>query len=345
MKKNILKIIAVCTMVISLVGCGNKNSNTSKTVDKQSGSEGNKIEIKIACVGNEEHQSTIAANLFKELVEKESSDFKIDVYPNASLGGEREAAEGVKFGTIQMTVATSDGTLPAWVPEVQILSIPYLFENSDEAYRALDGIISEKLNPQFEEAGFKHLAFGELGFRHFTNSKKEIKNVSDMAGLSIRVQEAPIWFALMESLNASAVPVSFNELYTALQQGMVDGQENPIASIATSKFYEVQKYLCLDGHTYGAVSMIMNLDFFNKLTDEQQKVIETASKEAAIKQREVVSEQEEGYLQEIKDNGMVVTEPEKASFIEATNDIYKKPEVAKIVSPEFVEEVREFLKK
>ncbi|CDZ74215.1 TRAP-T family tripartite ATP-independent periplasmic transporter [Peptoniphilus sp. ING2-D1G] len=346
MKKIISKILVLAIMLGLLAGCSGGGSSTDKTDSASPAAEGggDKIEIKIACVGNEDHQSTIAAKLFKEKLEEKSDDFKIDIYPNASLGGEREAAEGVKLGTIQMTIVTSDGTLPAWVPDIQVLSIPYLFENSEKAYTALDGIITEKLNSKFEEAGFKHLAYGELGFRHFTNSKKEINSAEDLKGLSIRVQEAPIWFALLESLGASAVPVPFNELYTALQQGMCDGQENPVASIATSKFNEVQKYLSLDGHTYAAISYIMNKDFFDGLTPEQQEAIQSASTESAQEQRKVVSEKEAEYLQQLKDSGMIVTEPDKASFVEATKDIYTLPEVKKLVSPEFVDEVREAIK-
>lgn len=341
--KNLKKIISVILtfliITLTITGCGSKKEN--KTA-KDSPSE--KIQIKLGCVGNEKHQSTIAAELFKKYLEESSDDFEVNVYPNAQLGGEREMAEGTKLGTIQMTIVTSDGTLPAWVPEIQILSIPYLFGNQEKAYKALDGIISEKLNPKFEEAGFKHLAFGELGFRHFSNSKKEIKTVDDMKGLSFRVQEAPIWFALLDSLNASAVPVSFNELYTALQQGMVDGQENPIATVATQKFYEVQKYLSLDGHTYAAVSMVMNKDFFDKLTPKQQELVQNAANKAAKEQRKVVSEHEAEYLEELKNNGMVITEVDKNSFVEATKEIYKKPDIEKLVSPEFVDEVREYVK-
>lgn len=338
-KKIFTSILVVLLISITLTACGSKKeTNTAKS------SASGKIQIKIGCVGNEQHQSTIAADLFKKYLEETSDDFEVNVYPNAQLGGEREMAEGTKLGTIQMTIVTSDGTLPAWVPEIQILSIPYLFENQEKAYKALDGIISEKLNPKFEEAGFKHLAFGELGFRHFSNSKKEIKTVEDMKGLSFRVQEAPVWFALLDSLNASAVPVSFNELYTALQQGMVDGQENPIATVATQKFYEVQKYLSLDGHTYAAVSMVMNKDFFDKLSPEQQEAVQNAANKAAEEQRKVVSEHEEEYLEELKNNGMVITEVDKNSFVEATKDIYTKPDVAQLVSPEFVNEVRDYIK-
>lgn len=333
--KKVLSLILVLVMATAvLAGCsGGKDK-------KSSASKGDKVEIKIATVGNEEHQSTIMAQYFKEELEKlYNGNVNVTIYPNGSLGGEREAAEGVKLGTIQMTVVTSDGTLPAWVPDTQILSIPYLFENKEQAYKLLDGTISDYLNPKFEEQGFKHLGFGELGFRHFTNNIKEIKSASDMKGMSIRVQEAPIWFALMESVGASAVPVSFNELYTALQQGMVDGEENPIASIYTSKFNEVQKYLTLDGHTYAAVSMVMNKKFYDGLPEDLQKAIDQAAKNAVPRQRKAVDEKEGQYLQSLKDAGMVVTEPDKASFVEATKDIYKRDDVKKLVNPEFVEKV------
>lgn len=332
MKRLISLVIAVVMLAGILVGCSGGGSNTGSNA-------GNKpVEIKIATVGNDEHQSTIMAKYFKEELEKlYDGELKIDIYPNGSLGGEREAAEGVKLGTIQMTVVTSDGTLPAWVPDIQVLSIPYLFENKEQAYKVLDGVITEQLGPKFEEQGFKHLGFGELGFRHFTNNVREIKSAADMKGLSIRVQEAPIWFALMKSLQASAVPVSFNELYTALQQGMVDGQENPIASIATSRFNEVQKYLTLDGHTYAAVSMIMNKGFYDGLPEDLRAAIDQAAKNAVPRQREAVSAKEAEYLQQLKDSGMVVIEPDNASFVEATKDLYKLDEVKALVNPELVE--------
>lgn len=331
--KRIISILFIVVMLSSLLaGCASNGSGAGAA------SNGKPVEIKIAAVGNENHQSTIMAQMFKEELEKLAPGrANVTIYPNGALGGEREAAEGVKLGTIQMTVVTSDGALPAWVPDIQVLSIPYLFENKQQAFKVLDGVITEKLGPKFEEQGFKHLGFGELGFRHFTNNKKEIKTAADMKGLSIRVQEAPIWFALMQSLEASAVPVSFNELYTALQQGMVDGQENPIASIATSKFNEVQKYLTLDGHTYAAVSMVMNKGFYDGLPEDLRKAIDQAAKNAVPRQREAIAAKEDGYLKQLKDSGMIVTEPDKASFVEATKDLYKRDEVKKLVNPELVE--------
>ncbi len=340
MKKIISLVLAMVMISIMITGCSGGNTSSSSSGNNGGNSSNGSIEIKIAAVGNDDHQYTVAANYFKEELEKlYDGELKIDIYSNGALGGEREAAEGVKLGTIQMTCVTSDGALPAWVPDTQILSIPYLFETKEEAYRLLDTVISEDLDPKFEAQGFKHLGFAELGFRHFTNNTKEIKTAADMKGLSIRVQEAPIWFALMNSLQCSGVPVAFNELYTALQQGMVDGQENPIGSIYSSKFNEVQKYLTLDGHTYAAGSMIMNLDFYNSLPQDLQEAIDEAAKISLARQREKIDEVENQYIEELKASGMIVTEPDKSTFVEATKDLYKLDEVKKLVDPALVEKV------
>lgn len=342
MKKVISLVLVLAMMSTALVGCsGNQKTPTDSGAAAPSDAAATSektVEIKIATVGNEDHQSTIAAQIFKDEVEKTSNGkVTATIFPNGSLGGEREAAEGVKLGTIQMTIVTSDGALPAWVPDIQVLSIPYLFANKQEAYDILDNTLQEELAPKFEEQGFMHLGFAELGFRHFTNNVKEVKSAGDMKGLSIRVQEAPIWFALMEKLGATATPVPFNELYTALQQGMVDGEENPITSIATSKFNEVQKYLTLDGHTYAAESIIMNKDFYNGLSDEVKGYINAAVAVAVSGQREAVSAKEEEYLQQLKDSGMIVTEPDLDSFVQATEGLYQLDAVKKLVDPALVE--------
>jgi len=350
MKRIICLVLALVMMGTLLTACGGSAAETTTAAGgdtTQAGSgetttgaqvSADAVEIKIATVGNEKHQSTLAANFFKEKLEEVSGgSMTATIYPNASLGGEREEAEGVKLGTIEMTIVTTDSTLPSWVPEVQVLSIPYLFANKEEAYYILDEVLQDEFAPLFEAQGFKHLGFVELGFRHFTNNVREVVKAEDMNGLSIRVQEAPIWFALMDALGATATPVSFNELYTALQQKMVDGQENPITSIAASGFDEVQKYMVLDGHTYAAESIIMNLSFYNNLTDEQKVWVEEAVAYAIPAQRAAVDSMEEGYLEQIRGNGVTVSEPDLDSFKAATADLYKRPEVTALVSPELVE--------
>ena len=340
--KKLTALILTLAMTLSLAACGS-NSSGQTGGTSAGGASGKSYTIKLGTTGNEEHQSTIAANFFKEKVEElTDGGISVEVYPNSQLGSEREMAEGVKLGTIEMTIVTTDGTLPAWVPETQVLSIPYLLTSKKVAYDVLDNTLQPYFAPLFEAQGFKHLAFCELGFRHFTTNKQEITCAADMKGQTIRVQEAPIWFALTDSLGAIGTPVSFNELYTALQQGMVDGQENPIASIASSKFYEVQKYMCLDGHTYGAESILMSLDYYNALPAEYQTAVDEAASYASEKQREQVSANEAEQLQQIKDSGTIVCEdPDIASFQEATADLYMRPEVQEIVTPELTEMVRE----
>lgn len=222
--KKLITLLLALAMVLSLAACGSKDTPAPDGQNTPAAT----YKIKLGTTGNEEHQSTIAANFFKEKVEELTNGaVTVEIYPNSQLGSEREMAEGVKLGTLEMTIVTTDGTLPAWVPETQVLSIPYLLTSKEVAYEVLDNTLQPYFAPLFEAQGFKHLAFCELGFRHFTTNKREITCAADMKGQSIRVQEAPIWFALTDSLGATATPVAFNELYTALSQGMVDGQETP----------------------------------------------------------------------------------------------------------------------
>ena len=352
MKKMLSLALAAAMSLSLLAGCGGGNQPAGSTGTTNPGTPGNTstpnggtaatVTMKIATTGNEKHQSTIAAQAFADKV-KELSGGQIEatVYPNSSLGSEREAAEGVNMGSIEMTIVTSDGALPSFVPETQVLSIPYMFETKEEAYYALDNFLQEELGPKFEAQNMKHLAFCELGFRHFTNNVREVTKASDMNGLSIRVQEAPIWFALADSLGFIATPIAFNELYTALQQKTVDGQENPIASISSSAFDEVQKYMCMDGHTYAAESMIMNLAFYNGLTEEQRGWVDEAAAYARDYQRQTVSDMEAEMLESIKANGVTVCEnPDIQSFKDATADLYKQDAVTALVDPALTEAVR-----
>lgn len=342
MKKTISVILAAA-LTMSLTACSGSEpvptEAASTAVEKEAVAEA--ITMKIATTGNEVHQSTIAAQAFADkLSELSSGQMEATVYPNSQLGSEREATEGVKMGSIEMTVVTSDGAVPSFVPETQVLSIPYMFETKEEAYYVLDNFLQEELAPKFEAQGMKHLAFCELGFRHFTNNKAEVKSAADMKGLSIRVQEAPIWFALADSLEFIATPIAFNELYTALQQSTVDGQENPIATISSSAFDEVQKYMCMDGHTYAAESILMNLDFYNGLTEEQQAWVDEAAIYARDYQRETVTSMEAEMLENIKSKGVIVCEePDIQSFKDATADLYMKDEVVALVNPELTEAV------
>ncbi|MFQ8842689.1 MAG: TRAP transporter substrate-binding protein DctP [Clostridium fessum] len=169
-----------------LTGCG-------------STSDSGHIKLKIATVGNEKHQSTMAAAAFQEKLEELAGDrFEVTIYPSAQLGGEREMAEGVKIGSIELAIVTTDGALPSFVPETQVLAIPYLFADKQEAYYDTWIIRCRKNWNRSLRHRALNTGFCELGFRHFTNNKKEVTKASDMKGLSIRVQESPIWFSLAD---------------------------------------------------------------------------------------------------------------------------------------------------
>lgn len=174
--KKLITLLLALAMVLSLAACGSKDTPAPDGQNTPAAT----YKIKLGTTGNEEHQSTIAANFFKEKVEELTNGaVTVEIYPNSQLGSEREMAEGVKLGTLEMTIVTTDGTLPAWVPETQVLSIPYLLTSKEVAYEVLDNTLQPYFAPLFEAQGFKHLAFCELGFRHFTTNKREITCAAD----------------------------------------------------------------------------------------------------------------------------------------------------------------------
>ena len=232
MKKKLALVLAVLMLLLTLTACGGKTAPAAPAA-------GASQTFKVALTGSDTHQYTIAMKMLNDILQKKSNGrLKLELFLNSALGGEREAVEGVIMGSIDMTMVTVDGVVPSWVKDTAVMSIPYLFTSKEAAYKALDNYLKPRLEPLYIAAGLKNLGFGELGFRHFTNNKRAVKTAADMKGLLIRVQESPVWFGLVESLGATPQPVAFNELYTALQQGVVDGQENPFGSIASMKFYE-----------------------------------------------------------------------------------------------------------
>ncbi len=283
------------------------------------------LEFKLAHVGSMQHQYQLASAYFKNLVEQRSKgEIKVNIFPQAQLGSEREEIEGVRMGTIEMAVVAAGGALPGWVPELQVLGIPYLFQNRKQAYAVLDGPIGEELSGLIQKKGFYNLGFWEVGFRNFTNNTRPIKTPADMKGLKIRVQESKIWLEFIKSLGAIPTPIPFGELYSALQQGVVDGQENPVATIKSMKFYEVQKYLTLDGHTYEPAAVLVNPKWFDSLSQDQQKIIRQATLDTTRYIRNLLTQQEKEEVAFLKQAGVKVEEnPDLAAFAKATQNLYK----------------------
>lgn len=283
------------------------------------------VEFKFAHSGSLEHQYQIGAEQFRKLVEEKSKgELKVNIFPQAQLGSEREEAEGVRMGTIEMTSIAAGGALPAFVPEMQIFGVPYLFKTRAQVYSVLDGAVGEELNGYMKSKGFVNLAFWEVGFRNFTNNIRPIAAPADMKDMKIRVQESKIWMEFIKRLGAIPTPIPFSELYSALQQKVVDGEENPVATIYSMKYYEVQKYVTLDRHTYEAAVVLANPKWFESLSEAHRKIILDSAKEAAQYQRKVLEDKENDQLKVIREAKVEILEnPNIDAFVEATKDLHK----------------------
>ncbi|WP_010648081.1 DctP family TRAP transporter solute-binding subunit [Oceanobacillus massiliensis] len=286
------------------------------------GAAGDTVTLKLAHTGSETHQYQIAAEKFKELVEeKTDGSIEVEIHGNSTLGSEASAVEQVMDGSIEMTTVSADSSFANTVPEMNVFGLPYLFEDRDHVYRTLDGDIGQELLDLTESQNMKGLGYWEVGFRHITNSTKEITTPEDVKGLQIRVQPSPVWESHMKAIGASPTPVDFNELYSAMDQGVVDGQENPLPTIDSMKFYEVQKYVSLTSHTYSPAIVVMNNDVWNGLDEEQQTAVQEAVDETTTYHREALAEKEEEILKTLEENDVIITEPDREAFREATKDV------------------------
>jgi len=284
--------------------------------------------IRIAYVLSEKQAAHIVLSEFVKpyLEEKSGGRIKVELYPNGVLGGDRQVAEAVQLGTVQMTIVTP-AVLSGFEPRIQILTFPYLFRSWEQSEEAINGELGEKISNMFSPLGLKFLAFGGNGFRHISNNRRPITKVEDLKGLKIRTMENPIHIATFRALGANPTPMSYTELYSGLQQKTVDAQENPIALVYTSKFYEVQKYYTLDGHVFAFTVVLINDDFFSSLPIDLQELVKDAFQQYAVKQKALTRKQNEEMLVSLKNEGMQINEltPEqKQEFIKATQPVYEE---------------------
>jgi TRAP-type transport system periplasmic protein len=281
--------------------------------------------IKISNGINEQHPTYLACLKFKEIVEsKLPGKYTIQAYANAQLGDDVRATEAVRMGTLEM-VATSASPLTGLIPQFMVLDLPFLFASDKQADAVLDGSVGAKLAAASADKGLKLLAYYENGFRQLTNSAHEVKSPADLKGLKIRTMENPIHLAAWKALGANPTPMPFSEVFTAMQQKTIDGQENPIPTIYLSKFYEVQKYVTLSGHVYGPHILLINKKLFDSFPADDQKVIQDAAKESALFQRATNRKMNSDYVGELKKGGMTVTEltPEQVkAFQDAVAPVY-----------------------
>lgn len=250
----------------------------------------------------------VGATVFCDAITKGTANrYTCQQFPSSALGGEREMIEAVQLGTQDLT-NVSTGALGNFVPETKIVDIPFLFRDYDHARKVMDGPIGQDILKKMPAKGLIGLAWTENGFRHMTNNKRPINTAADAAGLKVRTMENKVHMEGYKSFGLLPTPMAFPELFGALQQGTVDGQENPIPVILSSKFAQVQKHLSLTGHVYSPAVLLLSARVWDKLSDADKKVFVDAAKTAAVAQRKRVNDDEATGIAQLKKDGMQVVE-------------------------------------
>ncbi|MCU0585081.1 MAG: DctP family TRAP transporter solute-binding subunit [Desulfobacterales bacterium] len=270
-----------------------------------------KATMKLASTQSMDHPYMVGAQKFADLIKERT----IKLYPSNQLGkGEREMTEGIQQGAIDLLV-TSTGPLGGFSPSINILDFPFLFRDNAHVDLVMDGPIGRKLLDDFEKANIKALSFWENGFRHLTNAKVSVKKVEDAKGLKIRTMENKVHLAAWKEAGLNPTPMAWGEVYTALQQKVIDGQENPIAVYYASKFWDVQKNFSLTAHVYSPSPFLMSKKTFDAMPKEDQELFVKTSYEAGKFQRKTNRDAEEAKLQEIASKGVtVVRDVDRESF-------------------------------
>jgi tripartite ATP-independent transporter DctP family solute receptor len=286
--------------------------------------------LKIGYTPAKDSHYGVGATVFCDEIAKGTSNrYTCQQFPNSALGGEREQIEAVQLGTQDLT-NVSTGALGNFVPEVKIADIPFLFRDYDHARKTLDGAIGQDLLKKIQAKGLVALAWSENGFRHMTNNKRAIHTAADAGGLKMRTMENKVHMAGYKTFGILPTPMAFPELFTALQQGTVDGQENPIPVILASKFSQVQKHLSLTGHVYSPAVIILSPNVWNKLSDADKKVFVDAAVKGGQAQRKKVNDDEANGIALLKKDGMQVVE-------QVNGDSFRKA-----VAPAYAEFAKEF---
>ncbi len=246
---------------------------------------------------------------------------QVEIYPSAQLGSEQQCVELLQIGSLAIT-KVSTAVMEGFTDEYKVLGLPYIFRSKEHAFDVLQGKIGKDILASSEEFWIRGLCFYDAGSRSFYTINKAINTPDDLKGMKIRVQQSTVSVSLMKALGASPTPISFGELYTALQSGVVDGAENNAPSLYTSHHYEVCKYYSLTEHTSVPDVLIISLKVWEKLNEQEKSWLQQSADESAIKERELWSESEKESLQAVQDAGVSINYPDKELFAAKVGPVY-----------------------
>lgn len=322
---NLMLVSVLFFTAIMTAGCG-KNKDGIK-------------HLKLS-INTNQSQVDMAEAMQEKIKELSGGKMEIDVYGDGQLGGDREVAETVQYGNIDMCVVSTT-PVAAFYSDLNVFDAPFLFKDSAQAQEILDGEIGQQISKGMEDIGFKVLGFPENGFRQLSTATKEVHTPDDLKGLKVRVMESEVHIATWKALGASPTPMAFSELFTALQQKTVDGQDNPFVTDRDNRFYEVQDYIIETNHVYTPYLLLMSKDSFDKLTDEEKAIVEEVGKYGVQVQREKTAEYDGDAVAEMQEKGVTLiqlTDEEKQQFRDAVSDIYGLVET-KVEHPEVFQKI------
>lgn len=331
MYKKYVSLILIFVLLLSTVGCG---GSTTKPTDTGAAPEQptqpaattstEKIILKAGDVIDPNHPYSLGIVKFGEILkEKTNGRIEVQLFHSGQLGNERDLIEGVQMGSVEIC-AISSAPAAGIVPNIAVFDMPYLFESREQAYKVMDSQIGDDFFAQLKEQNVLGLGYWENGFRNITNSKRPINTPEDLVGLKIRVMENPVPIETFNTLGANATAMAWGEVFTALQQGTIDAQENPMSVIYLQRLFEVQKYLSMTEHFYAPALFLMSQQAYDKLSAEDQGFVMEAAAEATKFERQEAQRQAEAYVAKCEEEGMIINYVDKQLFVDVTAPVYDK---------------------
>ncbi|MFZ5644696.1 MAG: TRAP transporter substrate-binding protein [Bacillota bacterium] len=325
--------VLVLLLTLSLAACGG-----NKAADSPADSS-KKIVLRVGTTTAPDGHYVKGLQQFKEKVEAYSNNkVEVNIFHSSQLGNERDMIEGVAAGTLEMTLISS-APLTNFSSDFMLFDLPFIITDRNKAYQVMDGDVGKQLFATLEPKGIKGLGFWENGFRNVTNNKKPIVHPADVKGLKIRTMENPVHLETFKQLGAMPTPMAWGEVFTALQQGTIDGQENPLAIIDSAKVYEAQKHVSLTGHFYSPAVFLMNKNLFDGFPKDVQEAILKAEKEARDWERNYSAELDVTLAKTLQEKGVTVTEVDKAEWQKACEPVWAKFQDK--IKPEYIKALAE----
>lgn len=341
--KKVLALVLSCFLLLSLAACGGGNGGSGSNGGGDSGAaapsgasgssdaagsdaSGDKLVLRLGHVVADESSLDQGMDALADLIKERSNGaIEVELYPNSTLGDNTALAEQLQFGSLEMAVP-SIAAVSGFSRATAIFDMPFLFKNNAAAEEALDGELGDYVAAALEESGFHVLGYFTQGLRHLT-CNVEARDPSDMKGVKIRTMDSKYHMMCWNSYGASATPMAFSEVYTALQQHTIDAEENPYTNIVTSRFYEVQKYVVETGHIYDVCPLLFSKILWDKLTPEQQNLIQDCVNEALPIERQIVETNTESERQIVTESGnteiIELTDAERQAFRDAASPCYE----------------------